>query len=47
MVWQNQEFIDQWVNGLDEYRKSLEPFTLEFAERSYRDPGRDAEAGGA
>jgi len=24
-------FIDQWVNGLEEYRKSLEPFTLEFA----------------
>jgi formate dehydrogenase major subunit len=24
-------FIDQWVNGLDAYRKSLEPFTLEFA----------------
>jgi formate dehydrogenase major subunit len=26
-----QAFLDQWVNGLDEYRKSLEPFTLEFA----------------
>ena len=25
------EFIQQWVNGLDEYRKSLEPFTMEFA----------------
>ena len=24
-------FLNQWVNGLDEYRKSLEPFTLEFA----------------
>ena len=24
-------FLDQWVNGLDEYRKSLSPFTLEFA----------------
>ena len=24
----------QWVNGLDEYRKSLEPFTLEAAARS-------------
>ena len=22
------EFLKQWVNGLDEYRKSLEPFTL-------------------
>ena len=25
------EFLEQWVNGLDEYRQSLEPFTLEFA----------------
>jgi formate dehydrogenase major subunit len=24
-------FLNQWVNGLDEYKKSLEPFTLEFA----------------
>ncbi|MCX6624647.1 MAG: formate dehydrogenase subunit alpha [Acidobacteria bacterium] len=27
----NQEFLDQWVNGLEGYRQSLEPFTLEFA----------------
>jgi formate dehydrogenase major subunit len=27
-------FLDQWVNHLDEYRKSLEPFTLEFASRA-------------
>src|SRR2546423_8447 len=27
------EFLDTWVNGLDEYKKSLEPFTLEAAER--------------
>src|SRR5258708_9638185 len=26
-------FLDQWVNHLDEYRKSLDPFTLEFASR--------------
>src|SRR5437879_5272868 len=26
-------FLDTWVNGLDEYKKSLEPFTLEAAER--------------
>src|SRR6266850_146031 len=25
------DFIDNWVNGFDDYRKSLEPFTLEFA----------------
>jgi formate dehydrogenase major subunit len=24
-------FINQWVNGFEEYRKSLEPFTMEFA----------------
>jgi formate dehydrogenase major subunit len=26
-----QAFIDQWVNGAAEYRKSLEPFTMEMA----------------
>ena len=26
-----KEFIDRWVNGFDEYQKSLEPFTLEYA----------------
>src|SRR5258705_3273930 len=25
------EFLDRWVDGLDDYRKSLEPFTLEYA----------------
>jgi len=27
------KFLDRWVNGLDEYRKSLEPFTMEAASR--------------
>ncbi len=27
------EFLGQWVNGLEAYRKSLEPFTLEYASR--------------
>ena len=27
------DFVERWVNGFDEYRKSLEPFTLEYAER--------------
>ncbi len=27
-------FINQWVNGLEEYRKSLESFTLEAAEQT-------------
>ena len=29
----NQAFIDQWVNDFDQYRQSLDPFTLEFAEQ--------------
>jgi formate dehydrogenase major subunit len=28
------EFLNQWVNGLAEYRQSLEPFTLEFASKT-------------
>jgi formate dehydrogenase major subunit len=24
-------FLEKWVNGLDEYKRSLEPFTMEFA----------------
>ncbi len=31
--WAAQEFLDQKVNGLQEYRDSLEPFTLEYAEQ--------------
>src|SRR5258706_9654854 len=27
------KFLEQWVNGLDEYRKSLEPFTMAAAAR--------------
>ena len=27
----NREFLDQWVLGLDEFRKSLEPFTMQAA----------------
>jgi formate dehydrogenase major subunit len=29
----DQEFLDRWVNGLDEYYRSLEPFTMEYAAR--------------
>ena len=28
-----QDFIDKWVHGFEDYKKSLEPFTLEFAEK--------------
>jgi formate dehydrogenase major subunit len=31
--WQNQDFIDKRVNNFDKYRESLQPFTLEFAEK--------------
>lgn len=27
------DFVDRWVNGFAEYRDSLSPFTLEYAER--------------
>jgi len=27
----NKAFLEQWVNGLETYRKSLEPFTMQFA----------------
>jgi formate dehydrogenase major subunit len=29
-----KEFIDKWVNGFEAYKKSLEPFTLEAAEKA-------------
>jgi formate dehydrogenase major subunit len=29
----NSAFIDQWVNGLDAYRQSLEPYTMEASSR--------------
>ncbi|HSE22202.1 MAG TPA: formate dehydrogenase subunit alpha [Pyrinomonadaceae bacterium] len=32
------EFIDKWVNGFDNYRKMLEPFTMEFAAKRCRVP---------
>jgi formate dehydrogenase major subunit len=28
------DFIDQWVDGLADYRQSLEPFTMEFASKT-------------
>jgi formate dehydrogenase major subunit len=31
--WAKTDFINQWVNGFEEYKKSLEPFTLEYAEQ--------------
>jgi formate dehydrogenase major subunit len=33
-----QEFLEQWVNGLEEFRKSLEPFTMEYAAKTCEVP---------
>src|SRR6202044_3096470 len=30
---EKKEFLAKWVNKIDEYRKSLEPFTMEYASR--------------
>jgi formate dehydrogenase major subunit len=30
----NTKFLNQWVSGLEEYKKSLAPFTMEFAART-------------
>ncbi len=30
----NTKFLEQWVNGLEAYKKSLAPFTIEFAART-------------
>src|SRR5229473_352078 len=30
----HEAFLQEWVNNLDDYRKTLEPFTLEFASRT-------------
>ena len=31
--WHKQPFIDRWVNGFEEYRQSLQAYTLDFASR--------------
>ncbi|UOR13049.1 formate dehydrogenase subunit alpha [Halobacillus amylolyticus] len=28
---EDKQFLEEWVNGFDEYRESLEPFTMEYA----------------
>lgn len=32
MGWEDKKFIDQWVNQFDQYKKSLEKFTMAYAE---------------
>jgi formate dehydrogenase major subunit len=31
---EKKEFLAQWINGLEEYKKSLEPFTMKFAAKT-------------
>jgi formate dehydrogenase major subunit len=31
--WHKQAFVDHWVNGFEEYKKSLQPYTMDFAEK--------------
>jgi formate dehydrogenase major subunit len=31
---EKKEFLAQWVNGLEDYKKSLQPFTMEFAAKT-------------
>ncbi|MUV36313.1 Formate dehydrogenase [Lentibacillus sp. JNUCC-1] len=31
--WEDHTFIDQWVNNFGDYKKSLEPFTMGYAEK--------------
>src|ERR1700693_6187258 len=30
----HEDFLRQWVNGLEEYKKTIEPFTMEFASQT-------------
>ena len=32
------EFLEKWVNGVDEFRKSLEPFTMAYASKTCEVP---------
>lgn len=32
------DFLDKWVHGVDEFRKSLEPFTMDYASRTCEIP---------
>ena len=41
------EFVNKWVNHFEEYKKSLEPFTLEYAEKITGVPASTLIDGGA
>src|ERR1035438_3167460 len=34
----DNRFLNEWTTGIEEYRKSLEPFTMEFAAETCRIP---------
>jgi formate dehydrogenase major subunit len=36
--WHKAEFVNKWVNGFEDYKKSLDAYTLEFAVRRTRIP---------
>jgi len=40
----HDDFLRQWVNGLDEYKKTLAPFTMEFASQTCGFPGNARES---
>ena len=41
---ENKEFLNQWVTGLEEYKRSLAPFTMEFASKTCGIPAATLEA---
>lgn len=42
--WENKAFIDEWVNDFDDYRESLNKFTLEYAEELTNIPQEELKA---
>jgi len=41
------EFVNKWVNHFEEYKASLEPYTLEYAEKVTGIPASTLTTGGA
>ncbi|UOQ43269.1 formate dehydrogenase subunit alpha [Halobacillus salinarum] len=39
--WEDQAFLDEWVNQLDEYKESLKGFTMDYAEKMTGIPQQD------
>lgn len=32
--WENDTFIDEWINGFDAYKESLSKFTIDYAKNN-------------